>query len=252
MYKKLIRSEKLANIGEMASMLAHEIKNPLAIIRSSAQYLVSEPRDQQTRQELLEYIVDEVDTLNLVFSNILGLSGYKNPKFAELDLTGTLDKIIDRWESGYDHNPRVTIVRQYPKEPLLMIGDKKQLSQMFINLIRNGEEAIPGNGTLFVEIHQNINNDTLKIIIRDTGTGIAPENTTHVFRKFFTTKEKGLGLGLPLCRQIIQAHKGTLDLFNNPDRGAAMVIKLPRQLVPDMQHHDTLGDFEKKAGWEQL
>ncbi len=248
MYKKLIRSEKLANIGETASMLAHEIKNPLAIIRSSAQYLVSEPRDQQTRQELLEYIVDEVDTLNLIFSNMLGLSGYKNPKFAKFDLTNTLDKILDRWENGYDHNHRITIDRQYLPEPLLMTGDKKQLSQMLINLIRNGEEAITGTGTLFIDIRQNIKGDSLKITIKDTGTGIAKENTTHIFRKFFTTKEKGLGLGLPLCRQIIQAHKGTLDLKNNPDQGAVVIIQIPKEQASGIKSHDTHGDTKNAVG----
>ncbi|RTZ99091.1 MAG: hypothetical protein DSY89_08880, partial [Deltaproteobacteria bacterium] len=155
MYKKLIRSEKLANIGETASMLAHEIKNPLAIIRSSAQYLVSGSRDEETRQELLEYIVDEVDTLNLIFSNMIGLSGDKNPTFAEFDLSGILDTILNRWESGYDHNQRIRIVRKYPSEPSLITGDKKQLSQVLINLIRNGEESIAGAGSLFINVLEN-------------------------------------------------------------------------------------------------
>jgi signal transduction histidine kinase len=230
MYKKLIRSEKLANIGEMASMLAHEIKNPLAIIRSSAQYLTSGTRDEQTQQELLEYIVDEVDTLNLVFSNMLGISGYKNPTIAEFDLTDTLEKVLDRWESGYDHNRHVTIVRRYPSESFLIMGDPKQISQLLVNLIRNAEQSIVDQGDIFINVDQNDEDDFLKITIQDTGTGIAEENSAHVFRKFFTTKEKGLGLGLPLCRQIVEAHKGFLNLDNNPDRGAVVTIRLPKRL----------------------
>jgi len=227
MYKKMVRSEKLANIGETASMLAHEIKNPLAIIRSSAQFLVSAPRDPETRRELLEYIVDEVDTLNLVFSNMLGLSGYKNPKMTEFDLADTLNRLLDRWESGHDHNRHIVVVRQYNEKSFLMTGDEKQLSQMLINLIRNGEEAIATAGFLYLDFQGNTDKNLVKIIIRDTGTGIAEENTAHVFRKFFTTKKSGLGLGLPLCQQIIKAHNGTLSLENDPDQGAIVTVCLP-------------------------
>ncbi len=237
MYKKLIRSEKLANIGEMASMLAHEIKNPLAIIRSSAQYLVSKPRDHKTHQELLEYIVDEADTLNLVFSNMLGLSGYNKPTFERFDLINMMNIMLNRWESGHDHRPDVTIVRQYSVDPLTIVGDKKQLSQLLVNLIRNSEEAFTDAGFIFIQAAETQRKNSVKIFIKDTGMGIAKENAAHLFRKFFTTKDKGLGLGLSLCRQIIQAHSGTLNLKNNSDEGATVTVVLPKKQKSSMNEN---------------
>jgi signal transduction histidine kinase len=103
-YDKLVQAEKMAALGELTTVLAHELKNPLGIIRGSAQFLASSPRSLEMQQELLHYIMDEVDTLNLVINNLLGLAQHKPPLLQEVDLRRELSTCISQWQQGSDHN----------------------------------------------------------------------------------------------------------------------------------------------------
>lgn len=230
-YNKMVQAEKMAALGEMTAILAHELKNPLGIIRSSAQFLVSDDRDPEMRQELLHYIVDEVDSLNQVIDNLLGLARHKPPRFRQVDLKKETTHFVAKWTQCADHNTKVTIELNFPECLPVIYADFKQLQQVLLNCLSNSEEVMVDGGRITIGMRE-LDNERLEIRITDTGLGVAEDDLKLVFKKFFTTKKKGVGLGLPVCRQIVRAHNGSIVLTNRKDGGASVAIRLPlRPLV---------------------
>lgn len=230
-YNKLVQAEKMAALGEMAAILAHELKNPLGIIRSSAQFLVTDDRKPEMRQELLHYIVDEVDSLNLVINNLLGLARHQPPRFRKVDLKKEITGFVSRWRHCDDHNKKVKIDVSFPEHLPVLYADFKQLRQVLLNCVSNSEEVMPGGGRITISVRE-LENERVEILLTDTGPGVAEDDLKLVFKKFFTTKKKGVGLGLPVCRQIVRAHNGSITLINKKEGGASVIIHLPlRPLV---------------------
>ncbi len=225
MFNERVQQEKMALVGEMTSMVAHELKNPLGIIHSSAQYLADGERPPEVQKEMLRYVVDEVKHLNASIESLLGMARQPPPKFDQVDLAESLPEFIESWVQSSDHNPRVTItcdVDQY-LEP--MYADLRQLRQVLFNLIRNSEEMMPEGGEIALKAETR--GEKMLITVKDNGPGIKEEDKAHLFSSFFTTKKGGLGLGLVVCNQIIKAHNGTLELDNHPEGGAIATIELP-------------------------
>ncbi len=228
---KLVQAEKMAALGEMTAILAHELKNPLGIIRSSAQFLVTGDRKPEMQHELLHYIVDEVDNLNLVISNLLGLARHQPPRFRKVDLKKAITLFIFRWRHSEDHNDKVKIDVSFPEYLPVLYADFKQLRQVLLNCVSNSEEVMPDGGRITIFVRE-FENERIEILLTDTGPGLAEDDLKLVFKKFFTTKKKGVGLGLPVCRQIVRAHNGSITLINNKEGGASVRIRLPlRPLV---------------------
>ncbi|HHD63176.1 MAG TPA: sensor histidine kinase [Desulfobulbaceae bacterium] len=236
LYNKLVQAEKMAALGEMTAILAHELKNPLGIIRSSAQFLVEGKREQAIRRKLLRYIIDEVDNLNLVITNLLGLARHKPPRFRKVDLKKEITEFVTQWRQSCDHNKRVKIELSFPGHLPILYADFKQLRQVLLNCLSNSEEVMPKGGTISISVRE-LENERVEIILTDTGPGVAEDDLKLIFKKFFTTKKKGVGLGLPVCRQIVRAHNGSITLVNNPDDGASIILHLPlRPLVTIGRH----------------
>jgi|GEM_PF-881690 len=227
LFSKVVQSEKMAILGEMSATLAHEIRNPLGIIRSSAQYIAEEKRPDEINQEMLHYIIDEVDGLNTVITNILGLARFKNPHFKPIDLQQEITTLCSRWRNSNDHNPNIRIRCSVAERLPLLYADFQQLQQVLLNLLRNSEEALAETGTITLSVEKE--NEYALFHLQDDGPGIAEEDREKVFKKFFTTKQDGLGLGLSVCEQIISAHHGTITIRNSPQGGAEVLIHLPFQ-----------------------
>lgn len=244
-YDKLAQAEKMAALGELTTVLAHELKNPLGIIRGSAQFLASAQRDSGMQQELLHYIMDEVDTLNLVIGNLLGLARHKPPRFRKVDLRRELSTFIGQWQQSSEHNPTVEIILSIPNPLPVLYADSKQLRQVLLNCVANSEEVMPAGGIIKISARE-LDEERIEIVLTDTGPGMAEEDIKLVFKKFFTTKEKGVGLGLSVCRQIIRAHNGSIRLLNRSEGGVQVLIRLPlRPLVAVGQDMDTSVDGKK-------
>jgi len=227
-YDKLMQAEKMATLGEMTAILAHELKNPLAIIRSSAQFLEPDDRGPEMRHELLHYIIDEVDNLNLVISNLLGMARHKPPRFRKVDLRKAINDFVSKWRSCNDHNTNVKIKVIFPEHLPVLYADFKQIRQVLLNCVANSEEVMVDGGQITISVRQ-LDNERVEILLTDTGPGIAEDAHKLVFKKFFTTKKKGVGLGLPVCRQIVRAHNGSITLINAKDGGVSVLIRLPLQ-----------------------
>ena len=239
-FNKLVQAEKMAALGEMTAILAHELKNPLGIIRSSAQFLVTGDRKPEMQQELLHYIVDEVDSLNLVINNLLGLARHKPPRFRKVDLKKEITGFIFRWQHCDDHNNKVKINVSFPEHLSVLYADFKQLRQVLLNCVANSEDVMPDGGRINISVRE-LENERIEILLTDTGPGVAEDDLKLIFKKFFTTKKKGVGLGLPVCRQIVRAHNGSITLINKKKGGASVIIRLPlRPLV-------TIGEDKRAA-----
>ncbi len=230
-YDKLMQAEKMATLGEMTAILAHELKNPLAIIRSSAQFLEPDDREPEMRHELLHYIIDEVDNLNLIISNLLGMARHKPPRFRKVDIKKEITDFVSKWLHCDDHNVKVKIEVSFPEHLPVLYADFSQIRQVLLNCIANSEEVMVNGGHIAISIRE-IKNERIEILLTDTGPGIAEDALKLVFKKFFTTKKKGVGLGLPVCRQIVRAHNGSISLINETKGGVSVLIRLPlRPLV---------------------
>ena len=235
LYNKLVQAEKMAALGEMTTILAHELRNPLGIIRSSAQFLVKGERKPAMQQKLLGYIVDEVDNLNLVISNLLGLARHKPPHFRRVDLKAEITESVAKWRQCPEHNKRVTIDLTLPDHLPVLYADFKQLRQVLYNCLANSEEVMPEGGKITISA-QELDKERLELRVTDTGPGVADDDLKLIFKKFFTTKKKGIGLGLPVCRQIVRAHNGSITLKNNPGGGASIILRLPLRPLITLGH----------------
>jgi signal transduction histidine kinase len=225
MFHQKVQSEKMAAIGEMVSVLTHELKNPLGIIHSSAQYLLEGKQSRIVTKEMLYYIKNEVEHINQSIDSILKFARQKNPRFEKLDLLKQVGQLIEQWKQSEGHREDVDIVMDTPGYLPGVYADPGQIRQVLLNLVQNSEEMLGGDGLVTIAIEQE--NDFVTIRVIDNGSGIPDNNLDKVFDKFFTTKKNGVGLGLAVCRQIVGAHNGTISLKNRFAGGVETTVKLP-------------------------
>jgi signal transduction histidine kinase len=227
LFNKVVQAERLAAIGEMTAVLAHEIKNPLGVIRSSAELLTQSRQSPEVREELLRYIVEEIDSVTLVVNNILGLARYKPPELRPLDPVGHVRTLLERWRMSADHHPDVVIELESRYSGPSIYADGNQLGQVVLNLVRNAEEAMSEGGTLKVKILDDYGDCAVMMTFEDSGSGVPEEHMKDVFKKFFSSKEGGIGLGLAVCEQIVASHQGTISIENNAGPGVTVRVRLP-------------------------
>jgi signal transduction histidine kinase len=175
---------------------------------------------------LLGFIVDEVDRLTQVVNNLLGLARFAPPKFKPVAVQDLLSSMLARWRKSDDHNPHVAINCECNHSETIL-ADRQQLVQVFMNLIRNSEEALPNGGRIDIKVAVDRQNDGIIINIRDSGPGVAPEEVEKLWQNFYTTKQEGVGLGLSVCKQIIQAHSGEIEIVGAENCGFCITIRLP-------------------------
>lgn len=222
--KELARSQRLAEIGVLSAGVAHEINNPLAIIRGNAELLQMGMQSEMKDEELQE-ILDQVGRINRIVSGLLTLARHENLQISRFDLSGLLNEIIEqiRYQiplSGY------TIDGNFKEKAVTIEADKEQLRQVFTNLILNAFQAMDGHGLLTITTDSE-SYSACTITVADTGPGIAKENLEHLFTPFFSTKKNGTGLGLAISWGIINNHGGTIEAISAPAAGARFIVTLP-------------------------
>jgi len=229
--EQLIQAEKLSSLGQMSASIAHEINNPLAGVLVYAQLLAKKlSRDTLTKQVGLEYLgkmASEVDRSSRIIRNLLDFARPSEPKLGDVDI----NKVIEDALTLVDHRAElghVGLIKElYPNLPTVY-ADYDQLRQVLVNLTLNAIQATPSGG--WVTVHtQPAENGALKVEVKDTGSGISKENTGKLFTPFFTTKEKGqgVGLGLAVAKSIIEKHCGTIDVESKEGKGTTFTIILP-------------------------
>ncbi|CAH2032572.1 sensor histidine kinase [Trichlorobacter ammonificans] len=223
--KELARSERLAELGMLSAGVAHEINNPLAIIRGNAELLqMSLPEGSDLQEEVTE-ILDQSGRINRIVGGLLTLARQDRRQVSRFEAAPLLDEILDR--IGHQLPlAGVDVERDYRRTPCLLEGDREQLRQVFTNLILNALEAMEGEGTLSVGADVDPGS-TSSITVADSGPGIAPEQRERLFTPFFTTKQNGTGLGLAVSWAIVRNHGGTIDVQSVPGAGARFAVILP-------------------------
>jgi signal transduction histidine kinase len=223
---QLHQSERLAALGEMTAGVAHEVRNPLGIISSTAELLQERLARYEPQNRLARIIVEEANRLNEKVTEFLDFARPRVPNLRPCDLEAVLDRSLEFLEPEIERLG-ISIIRDYHLNGRMLAADSDLLHQAFLNLLLNAIQAMPGGGRLIVATTPGPQGRGGEISFRDTGDGIEPESLKKVLNPFFTTKEKGSGLGLPIVKSIIETHQGTMKIDSVMGDGTVVTISLP-------------------------
>jgi two-component system NtrC family sensor kinase len=230
---ELCRAERLAGLGMLAAGVAHEINNPLAVIRGNAELLQSAiPEDGENREEA-DAIVGEAIRIERIVNNLRVFSRNGMKRVSTFSLEKMLDTILD--QIGYQIPlDRYRVTRDYRERDVEIGGDKDQLRQVFTNLIINGLQAMPEGGELVVSTDPDQADQQVMVMVQDNGCGIQDKDKERLFSPFFSTKPHGTGLGLAVSYGIVRDHGGDIRFESSAGEGATFMVFLPlRQEVAD-------------------
>lgn len=224
--KEVERSTRLASIGRLAAGVAHEIRNPLSSIKGFATYFGERYKDIPEDKDTARIMVNEVERLNRVISQLLEFARPLDIKKEAVDIKTVINhsaKMIER-----DANEKDILVRlEIPPGIPHVAVDSDRINQVFLNLFLNSIEAMDSGGELSVTVDHDARAETMKITIDDTGKGINPGELGNIFDPYFTTKQSGTGLGLAIVHRIIESHNGEIKVESSPGRGTSAIITLP-------------------------
>ncbi len=222
--ERLTRAEHLAQIGQLAASLAHEIKNPLAGISGAIQVIRDGLPEDDSRQPVIREILSQIDRLDATVKDLLVYARPRPPEFRPLDLAAVVSRVLKLMgDAAVMRQVRVQ-VRNEPDVPPIP-ADTRQIEQLIMNLLFNAAHASrPGSA---IEVAVSSRDRRVRMEVRDRGQGMTPEVCARAFEPFFTTRAKGTGLGLPICRKIVDAHGGTIELSSRPGVGTTVAVELP-------------------------
>ncbi len=219
------QSEKLSLVGQLAAGAAHEIRNPLTVIYGFMQLLQSNLSEEERNKYHVPLILQEIERVNKIVTELLLLSKPSRPNYREVRLEEVLASILPLMK-GEAALHDIEIIENYD-ENILFHADVEQLKQILLNLMKNGLEAMPHGGSLTIRSNQD--ESRIQIIIEDTGFGILPEHINRIFDPFFSLKEDGTGLGLPISMRMVKNHGGDMIIDSKPGIGTTITISLPKE-----------------------
>jgi two-component system sensor histidine kinase HydH len=224
----LVHQEKMAALGELSSTVAHEIRNPLVSIGGFARRLYRSIPDEAPEKRYTQTIMIEVSRLERILSDLLDYTQKESLTYGEVDLREILEESFSMVSEKLDGGG-IELTKEYSERIPKVMGDQRQLIQVFSNLFNNAYEAMKGKGTLSLRVLPVAKNGStfVRIEVEDTGSGIDPENLHNIFNPFYSTKESGVGLGLPLVYKIITSHQGQIEVDNRPGEGVTFIVTLP-------------------------
>ncbi|MBV9851712.1 MAG: GAF domain-containing protein [Armatimonadetes bacterium] len=234
MKEEVERVSKLAETGQLAANIAHELRNPLSSIKGAAQLLRNElPADTVAQHgEFLDIIIEEVNGLNRMTTEFLDFSRQMSPEMRPVAVNAMLTRLLQFMGAGLQSGGVGIITALGDDLPDVMM-DRAQIEQVVKNIVINAAQAMPRGGHITVSTHYFRATDIVEMAFTDTGIGIPPEKLEKIFTPFFTTKTKGTGLGLAIARKIVETHGGRLTTRSAPGDGATFTIHLPtRPLYP--------------------
>jgi two-component system sensor histidine kinase PilS (NtrC family) len=226
MERRARRNQTLAEVGALAAGIAHELRNGLKPISGSVEYLQRELKPEGESAVLMDLIAVESNRLNRFITDLLNYSRERDLALEPLDVGEHLDELCDELSRDPGRPEMVEVRCERGLAGVRVPGDREQLRQVWLNLANNAFEAMSGGGTLVVRWREEGGRRVL-IEFEDSGVGIAPHDLPHVGEPFFTTKEKGTGLGIALAQRIVERHGGTLSFECPPGRGTIARVALP-------------------------
>jgi two-component system NtrC family sensor kinase len=233
--RSLRRSEKLATIGQLSSGLAHEIGTPLNIISGRAELLKKRFEDKNEVQKNLDIIVQQAERITKIIQQLLGFVRKKAPQQTPINVRAILENTLD----FLDHQMQkqdVRVEKDLKDNLPLVKGDSDQIQQVFLNLILNAIQSMPEGGMLHLaaaskwcsrQDMEEGQRQYVEVHVEDTGMGMEPEVLQKIFKPFYTTKDKGTGLGLTVSLGIVQDHDGWIDVKSEVEKGSLFRVYLP-------------------------
>jgi PAS domain S-box-containing protein len=230
--ERLIRQEKLAVLGQLAGGVGHELRNPLGAIKNAAYFLnmaLAEREPEPEVKETLEILEKEVGTSERIISSLLDFARPRPPVRRKVDVNELVREALSR-AAALDA-PRIEVVCQLEEGLPTLLADPDQLAQVFGNIIRNGIQAMPKGGQLVVKSEcrgdPGGRPEWVTVSFTDTGVGISEENLKKIFEPLFTTKAKGIGLGLAVTKTLVEGHGGSIKVESEEGKGSTFVVRLP-------------------------
>lgn len=232
MSKRLQQAERLSALGQLAAGVAHEIRNPLNAISMASQRIQREyaPGDDDAKSgfyRITGIIRDEIRRLNGIIEEFVTFFKSRRLELSDHSIAYVLQKIVSLMEEEAASRG-ITIQTVWNDDNAMVPMDMDKMKQALYNIMKNAMESIPGKGTISVSVEAN-GRDRVSVKISDTGSGLTPEELDRIFSPEYTTKEKGLGLGLPLAHEIIRGHHGEIRVTSRIDRGTTVEILLPME-----------------------
>lgn len=223
---QLMQAEKLAALGQLSARVAHEVNNPLGIIKNYLLMIREHDSQDKLSAEYVQIVTEEVDRIARIVRQLLDMFKPRQDGFSDTDVESVIDETL-LLLSLHTQRGKVTISKQLPSPLPHVHGSSEQLKQVFLNLMINSCDFMPDGGK--IEVTGDVEDHQLHLHFTDWGPGIAPENIEKIWEPFFTTKSagKGTGLGLSVCYSIIKAHNGVITAGNAEGAGARFTITLP-------------------------
>ncbi|MBI2876527.1 MAG: GAF domain-containing protein [Candidatus Tectomicrobia bacterium] len=229
---RLIRAERLSAIGALAATVSHELRNPLSVINNAVFFLNAKvPREDLRIARNLDVIRREIQLATHIIEDLLNFSRIRPLQMVPVEAATLVRDTLSRQPIPEN----VQVENQVPSDMPSLAADPEQMLQILGNLIENAVQAMPEGGTLRLEGTTESQRAILRV--SDTGIGIAPENLGRIFEPLFTTKSRGVGLGLAFVRRVVEAHGGHIHVESEPGKGTAFVLDLPTAEVECLQAH---------------
>jgi signal transduction histidine kinase len=227
---QMSRAEHFATLGELATGLAHEIRNPLAGIAGVLEIVSRDLPATSVAREVIDDAKQEAVQINRILTELLDTARPKAPQFLVTDIVGTTEHAV-LFARQQAVTKRINIDFAVNNAVPPVEHDPNQLNQVLLNLLLNAIQSMDRPGTIQVALEPE--DEAVAIVVADEGKGIAPEHLPNLFRPFFTTKGQGTGLGLSLARRIVESHGGTIDVVSKPGEGARFTVLLPVRRVQE-------------------
>jgi len=221
---ELVRKEKLTLLAQVADSVGHELRNPLSVMSNAVYFLKSVLSEaDETTREYLGIIEGEIAESERIVADLLDAVRTKPPQFETVEVAELIGQALRKCAAP----PAVTISLDLPETLSPINVDPRQIQQVLCNLMTNGLEAMPEGGTLGIRATEDRQAQTLRISIKDSGAGIAPEHRDKLFQPLFTTKTRRVGLGLAAVKNLIQVNRGSVDMQSEPGKGSSFSVTLP-------------------------
>jgi len=227
-YRQMERADRLASVGEMSTGIAHEIKNPLAGISSAISVLADDFEQQDPRREVISKVLEQISRLDKTATDLLYFGRPGTPEFSYVDLNALVHKTLF-FISQHPEARNIHRIKDLARDLPPVWVDEKQFQQVLFNIMINAIQAMKEGGSLTIRTSEVTSGakGLVQLQIADTGPGIPADDLERIFTPFFTTKTQGTGLGLPICRQLIEQHGGTIRVESHHGEGTAFIIELP-------------------------
>jgi signal transduction histidine kinase len=232
--QQLIQAQRLSSVGALASSVAHEFNNILTTIINYAKIGLKAEEDRQARTQALEKILKGSQRAATIINSMLGFARNSSSQRELTDVVHLVEDVLVLAEKDLSKH-RIQVETKFagrPKAPIV----PGQIEQILLNLVINARQSMPRGGRLRIEVRENTRTQLIEIKVSDTGVGIPPDQLRLIFEPFYTTKSPdehgsgGTGLGLSVCRQIIEQHQGRIRVESLVGKGSTFTVKLPLQL----------------------